>query len=317
MRVGFVGCGTMGEHMARNVVGKGHELSVYDVDVEPLRRLQEDGASIKQRPADVASDSEVVVLMVVNDRQVRDVIAGENGLLEELRPGGVIVVMSTVTPGVCVEMAEAARAAGGDLMEAPVVLSQPAAIAGELGIYLGGAPETCEKAMPVLRCMGKNIIRMGDVGQAMAMKLCHNMMTATIAQGVSEMIALGAKAGLDFDDMVTAISYGGGQNFFLQQGADDQGAGLRGPLLSRQHEQGHGTDAGLRRRSGRQYAGRRRRQAGGQHGDGGGHGRGGLLGVREGCREGIGSFLGLMGRVERPNRSNPGGRYTSASSSCA
>lgn len=215
MRVGFVGCGTMGEHMARNIVGKGHELSVYDVDVEPLRRLQEDGASIKQRPADVASDSEVVVLMVVNDRQVRDVIAGENGLLEELRPGGIVVVMSTVTPGVCVEMAEAARAAGGDLMEAPVVLSQPAAIAGELGIYLGGAPETCEKAMPVLRCMGKNIIRMGDVGQAMAMKLCHNMMTATIAQGVSEMIALGAKAGLGFDDMVTAISYGGGQNFFL------------------------------------------------------------------------------------------------------
>ncbi len=219
MRVGFVGCGTMGEHMARNIVGKGHELSVYDVDVEPLRRLQEDGASIKQRPADVASDSEVIVLMVVNDRQVREVIAGENGLLEELRPGGIVVVMSTVTPGVCVEMAEAARAAGGDLMEAPVVLSQPAAVAGELGIYLGGAPETCEKAMPVLRCMGKNIIRMGDVGQAMAMKLCHNMMTATIAQGVSEMIALGAKAGLDFDDMVTAISYGGGQNFFLDSKA--------------------------------------------------------------------------------------------------
>ena len=219
MRVGFVGCGTMGEHMARNIVGKGHELSVYDVDVEPLRRLQEDGASIKQRPADVASDSEVVVLMVVNDRQVRDVITGENGLLEELRPGGIVVVMSTVTPGVCVEMAEAVRAAGGDLMEAPVVLSQPAAIVGELGIYLGGAPETCDRAMPVLRCMGKNIIRMGDVGQAMAMKLCHNLMTATIAQGVSEMIALGAKAGLDFDDMVTAVSYGGGQNFFLDSKA--------------------------------------------------------------------------------------------------
>lgn len=224
MRVGFVGCGTMGEHMARNIVGKGHELSVYDVDVEPLRRLQEDGASIKQRPADVASDSEVVVLMVVNDRQVRDVITGENGLLEELRPGGIVVVMSTVTPGVCVEMAEAVRAAGGDLMEAPVVLSQPAAIAGELGIYLGGAPETCDRAMPVLRCMGKNIIRMGDVGQAMAMKLCHNLMTATIAQGVSEMIALGAKAGLDFDDMVTAVSYGGGQNFFLDSKAPTIGA---------------------------------------------------------------------------------------------
>ena len=219
MRVGFVGCGTMGEHMARNIVKKGHELSVYDIDVEPLQRLQADGASIKQRPADVASDSEVTILMVVNDQQVRDVITGENGLLDGLRRDGTIVIMSTITPGVCVEMAEVVRAAGGDLMEAPVVLSQPAAIVGELGIYLGGAPETCEKAMPVIRCMGKNIIRMGDVGRAMAMKLCHNTLTMTIAQAVSEMIVLGTKAGLDFDDMVTAISYGGAQNFFLDSKA--------------------------------------------------------------------------------------------------
>ena len=219
MQVGFVGCGTMGEHMARNIVKKGNELAVYDIDVEPLQRLQEDGASIKQRPADVASAADVTVLMVVNDQQVREVITGENGLLEGLRPNGTIVIMSTITPGVCVEMAEVVRAAGGDLMEAPVVLSQPAAIAGELGIYLGGTPETCEKAMSVIQCMGKNIIRMGDVGTAMAMKLCHNLMTATIAQAVSEMIVLGRKAGLDFDDMITAISYGGGQSFFLDSKA--------------------------------------------------------------------------------------------------
>lgn len=219
MQVGFVGCGTMGEHMARNIVKKGHELAVYDIDVEPLQRLQADGASIKQRPADVASAADVTVLMVVNDQQVREVITGENGLLEGLRSNGTIVIMSTITPGVCVEMAGVVRAAGGDLMEAPVVLSQPAAIAGELGIYLGGTPETCEKAMPVIQCMGKNIIRMGDVGTAMAMKLCHNLMTATIAQAVSEMIVLGRKAGLDFDDMITAISYGGGQSFFLDSKA--------------------------------------------------------------------------------------------------
>ena len=219
MRVGFVGCGTMGEHMARNIVKNGNELSVFDINVEPLQRLQEDGASIKQRPADVASASEVTVLMVVNDQQTREVICGKNGLLEGLQPGGTIVIMSTITPGVCVEMAEVVRAAGGDLMEAPVVLSQLAAIAGELGIYMGGAPETCEKAKPVLECMGKNIIRMGDVGTAMAMKLCHNTLTMTIAQAVSEMIMLGTKAGLDFDDILTAISYGGAQNFFLDSKA--------------------------------------------------------------------------------------------------
>ena len=219
MRVGFVGCGTMGEHMARNIVKKGHELSVFDVSVEPLVRLEADGAAIKQRPADVMSASEVTILMVVNDQQIRDVITGENGLLEGLEPDGTIVIMSTVSPGICVEMAEAVRAAGGDLMEAPVVLSQPAAIVGELGIYMGGTPETCEKARPVLECMGKNIIRMGDVGQAMAMKLCHNIMTATIAQAVSEMIMLGTKSGLNLENIVTANSFGGGQNFFFDSKA--------------------------------------------------------------------------------------------------
>ena len=186
-----------------------------DVNVEPLVRLEADGAAIKQRAADVASASELVILMVVNDQQVRDVITGENGLLEGLEAGGTIVIMSTVSPGICTEMAEVVRASGGDVMEAPVVLSQPAAIAGELGIYIGGAPETCEKAKPVIECMGKNIIRMGDVGQAMAMKLCHQIMTSTIAQAVGEMIMPGTKAGLDFDEIVTAISYGGGQNSFL------------------------------------------------------------------------------------------------------
>ena len=66
MRVGFVGCGTMGEHMARNIVKKGHELSVFDINVKPLQRLQEDGASIKQRPADVCSASDVTIMMVAH-----------------------------------------------------------------------------------------------------------------------------------------------------------------------------------------------------------------------------------------------------------
>ena len=220
MRVGFVGCGTMGEHMARNICKGGHELSVFDLNIEPLQRLQADGAAIKQRPADVAANADVTILMVVNDNQIREVVGGKNGLLEGLKSDGIIVVMSTITPAVCIEMAELVRGAGGDLMEAPVVLSQPAAIAGELGIYMGGSQSTCEKVRPVLECMGKNIIRMGDVGAAMAMKLAHNMMTATIAQAVSEMIALGSKTGLDFDEMVKAISFGGGQNFFLDSKAE-------------------------------------------------------------------------------------------------
>jgi 3-hydroxyisobutyrate dehydrogenase-like beta-hydroxyacid dehydrogenase len=219
MRVGFIGCGTMGEHMARNIAKGGHELSVFDVNPEPVARLAKDGASVKDSPRGVAEVSEAVVMMVVNDGQVRDVIAGENGILDGLAPGGLVIVMSTVSPGVCVDMSRVVVKAGSALVDAPVVLSQPAAIAGTLGIYVGGPEAACERARPVLSCMGKNIIRMGDVGTAMAMKLCHNMMTAIIVQAVSETLVLGRKAGLDIEDMVTAISYGGGQNFFLDSKA--------------------------------------------------------------------------------------------------
>jgi 3-hydroxyisobutyrate dehydrogenase len=116
-------------------------------------------------------------------------------------------------------MARVVAEAGGVLVEAPVVLSQPAAIAGTLGIYYGGPEDVYDRVMPILECMGGNIMRLGDVGQAMTMKLCHNILTFNIIQAVSEMIVLGRSVGIDIDDMLPAISFGGGQNFFLDSKA--------------------------------------------------------------------------------------------------
>jgi 3-hydroxyisobutyrate dehydrogenase-like beta-hydroxyacid dehydrogenase len=224
MEVGFVGCGIMGEHMCRNIIKGGHQTAVFDPAPEPLERLAADGASVMGSPAEVAAAADVTVIMVATLQQLRDAITGAGGVVEGLRDGAAVVVMSTVSPDLTEEMAAAVTAAGGVLVEAPVVLSQPAAIAGELGIYLGGPEDACARVMPVIDCMGGNIIRMGDVGQAMTMKLCHNILTANIIQAVSEMIVLGRKVGLDIDQMVTAISYGGGQNFFL----DSKAASIKG-----------------------------------------------------------------------------------------
>jgi len=219
MKVGFVGIGTMGEHMCRRIMQAGYEMSVYDVNAEQIQKLASEGAAAKDKPADLAAASDVVILMVATNQQIRDVILGQDGLLKALKPGSVIIIMSTVSPNLCVEMAQPVREAGSTLMEAPVVKSQPAAISGDLGIYVGGPLEAYEKVKPILECMGSNIIRMGDVGKGMTMKLCHNMMTQVIVEAVSEMLVTAKKAGLEFDDVVAAISYGGGQNFFLDSKA--------------------------------------------------------------------------------------------------
>jgi 3-hydroxyisobutyrate dehydrogenase-like beta-hydroxyacid dehydrogenase len=219
MQVGFVGCGTMGEHMCRTIIKGGHDVAIFDVAPEPLERLAADGATVKESPAAVAATAEITVFMVATLDQLRNAIAGDGGFVEGLRPGGIAVVMSTVSPALTQEMAGVVAEAGGVLVEAPVVLSQPAAIAGTLGIYYGGPEDVYDRVMPILECMGGNIMRLGDVGQAMTMKLCHNILTFNIIQAVSEMIVLGRSVGIDIDDMLPAISFGGGQNFFLDSKA--------------------------------------------------------------------------------------------------
>jgi len=101
------------------------------------------------------------------------------------------------------------------MIDAPVVKSKPAAIAGELGIYVGGNKEIFDTVKPILQLMGKDIIHMGDNGSGLVMKISHNMLVAQIQNGVNEMLTLSEASGLEFDDVVTAISYGGGQNFYL------------------------------------------------------------------------------------------------------
>ena len=123
--------------------------------------------------------------------------------------------MSTIDPSVSVEIAKMVKETGAQFVDAPVVKSKPAAIAGKLGIYVGGEEAACEKAFPILAYMGENIIRMGDNGKGLVMKICHNALVSQIQNGVNETYTLAQKYGIDMDSYATAISYGGGQNFYL------------------------------------------------------------------------------------------------------
>ena len=197
MKVGFVGLGMMGLAMARNVIKGGYPVSGYDPLGLALEGLAASGGSAAPTPAAVAAQSQIVVVMVPNDDDVRESVLGENGISAGLAAGDLVLVMSTISPGCTMEVGAKVKARGQAYLEAPVTRSSQHAIDGELGILAGGAAEDLERARPVLDLMGSDITHCGPVGTGAAMKLINNMLAGSISACVQEAMVLGHKAGLE------------------------------------------------------------------------------------------------------------------------
>lgn len=213
MKIGFIGLGIMGESMCENIVKK-HDDIVYclDFSLEKVAKLVAVGAVGCKNSLELAEKSDVIISMVPKSEHSRSVY---EAVMPALCAGKTCIDMSTIDPSVSVEISEQVKATGAAFMDAPVVKSKPAAIAGELGIYMGGDEQTCEAMLPVLAYMGKNIIRMGGNGAGLVMKICHNALVTQIQNGVNETLSLAQLNGISVADYATAISYGGGQNFYL------------------------------------------------------------------------------------------------------
>lgn len=210
--LGFIGLGIMGESMCERLVSARHEVHVFDINPAQVGKLVAIGALPCASVAEVAARADVIFVMVPNSEHVAAVI---NDALPALKPGTVIVDMSTISPAVSRELAASVAARGGILIDAPVVKSKAAAIEGKLGIYVGGDTTTFDRVLPFLKCMGENVIHLGPNGAGLVMKLCHNAMVAGIQAAVNEMLVLAAAAGIDVPTFARCMSYGGGQNFYL------------------------------------------------------------------------------------------------------
>lgn len=213
MKIGFIGLGIMGESMSENIVKK-HNDSVYVFDFVPAKveLLASKGAIPCKDSAELAAAADVIISMVPKSEHSMSVY---KAILPVLNDTKTCIDMSTIDPSVSVEISRMVKATGARFIDAPVVKSKPAAIAGKLGIYVGGDEATFEAMKPILAYMGENIIRMGDNGAGLVMKICHNALVTQIQNGVNETITLAQKYGISIPDYATAISYGGGQNFYL------------------------------------------------------------------------------------------------------
>ena len=204
--------------MCENIIKKHNDkVYVFDFVKEKVEKLAALGGVACASSLEVAQSADVFISMVPRSEHSRAVYTE---ILPALKAGKLCIDMSTIDPSVSVEISEMVKKTGAEFIDAPVVKSKPAAIAGKLGIYVGGSEAAYEAAKPILSYMGENIIRLGDNGKGLVMKICHNALVSQIQTGVNETSTLAAANGIDILTYAKAISYGGAGNWYLDSKKD-------------------------------------------------------------------------------------------------
>ncbi|MBF0675761.1 NAD(P)-dependent oxidoreductase [Pseudomonas sp.] len=205
----FAGIGLMGLPMTRRLLAAGYPLTVWNRSADKCAPLVELGARAMQRPADLCSDAEIVMLCLADTAAVRDVVFGEGGIVEGARVGQLLVDFSSLEPAATREMAAELEARTGmRWIDAPVSGGTPGAEAGTLAIMAGGDAADIERVRPVLAHLGQRLTRMGEVGAGQVTKVCNQMIVACNALVIAEVVALAERAGVDASLIAPALAGG-------------------------------------------------------------------------------------------------------------
>jgi 2-hydroxy-3-oxopropionate reductase len=198
----------MGKPMARNLMKAGHSLVVHNRSQAPVAELVKEGAQKADSPKEVAARTEIVITMLPDSPDVEEVVLGENGVLKGIKPGSVIIDMSSISALTAKKVAVEAKRRGVEMLDAPVSGGEPAAIQGTLSIMVGGNQATYNKCLDVLKMMGKSIVRVGDNGAGQTAKLANQIIVAANIATLGEAFVLGRKAGLDPKVLYEALKNG-------------------------------------------------------------------------------------------------------------
>ncbi|HKD83722.1 MAG TPA: NAD(P)-dependent oxidoreductase [Terriglobales bacterium] len=201
MRIAFLGLGIMGRPMASRLVAAGHEVSVWNRSA----RQHVEGANTAVSPADAAKEAEVVWCCVADTAAVERVIFADDGALQSLREGAIVVDSSTISPSATMRFAERVNERGVHWVDAPVTGSKIGAENGQLIFIVGGATEPVEYLDPLFKAMGKLVIHIGGTGKGQSAKLCMNLMLALIYEGFAEAYTLGQKMGVDPHKLIELV----------------------------------------------------------------------------------------------------------------
>mgnify|MGYP000848167637 FL=1 len=208
VKIGFIGLGIMGRHMAGHLLDAGYELHVYDVYQPALAALVEKGAAAHAGCKEVTAASDVVISMVPDSPDVEKVALGADGIISAARPGLIYIDMSTIAPGMAVKVSEELGKLGVRCLDAPVSGGETGAANAALSIMVGGPEDLFREVLPILEVMGKTITYCGGSGAGQIVKACNQIQVALNFVGMAEALVLGAKAGVDPAVIVKVLSGG-------------------------------------------------------------------------------------------------------------
>jgi len=208
-RIGFIGIGLMGQHMARRILQAGFPLGVWNRTRDKTTPLLEAGAVWANSPRQVAEASDVVITMVTDSAASEQVSCGPDGVLAGAHAGLILIDMSSITPETSRAIAERAAGSGVRMLDAPVTGAPRVAADGKLGIMVGGPRDVFETCVPLLQTMGVKIVYAGANGMGVTLKLVNNLILGVAIHACAEALVLATKAGLDPQTVVDITSVGG------------------------------------------------------------------------------------------------------------
>ncbi|MDP4095866.1 2-hydroxy-3-oxopropionate reductase [Paenibacillus sp. P96] len=207
MKIGFIGLGIMGKPMSENVIKAGYELVVLETN-KAAAELVAAGATAAATPKRIAELTDIVITMLPNSPQVKEVVLGPDGIIEGARPGTVVIDMSSIAPLTSQEIAAALAEKGIEMLDAPVSGGEPKAIEGTLSVMVGGKQEIFDRCVDVMKAMAASVVRTGEIGAGNVTKLANQIIVAINIAAMSEALVLASKAGVQPELVYQAIREG-------------------------------------------------------------------------------------------------------------
>lgn len=220
--IGFVGLGIMGRGMTNNLLKAGFTVTVWNRTESRTKPFVDAGAKAGSSPADVASQSDIIITCVSDTPDVEAVILGENGVIHGAKAGSLVIDMSTISPQATREIAAKLDEKGVHMLDAPISGGSEGAEKGTLSIMVGGDASQVERAMPAFEAMGKTITHVGDHGAGQTVKLVNQILVVVNMLAVSEALVFAQAGGLDLDKTLSAVSGGAAGSWMLS---------MRGPQV--------------------------------------------------------------------------------------
>ena len=211
MKVGFIGVGFMGKHMARHIIEGGHELTIYDISETAAKDLVDLGAKWANSPSIVATNSEVIFTSLPTPQDVEQVVIGEGGLLDGAIEGTTFFDLSTTDPETITRISESTSQKRVTLLDAPVSGGTTGAEEGTLCVMVGGDKSKYDKYKSVLDLIGTQVVYCGNLGAGAVCKIVNNLIGMTLGVVLSEAFSLGVKAGVDPMTLYNAVSMSSGE----------------------------------------------------------------------------------------------------------